>query len=116
LLAVAGDVCSDKKIFKMLATLHDVLQGEYKSREQICLNSSNFTQSNALAVDEITVITLHTSAQLIFICGIDSAYYGHEDLAILYSLKGTTTGEYLFLTIQKHFFEIGLGRIGNHGK
>jgi hypothetical protein len=42
-----------------------------------------------------------TAQLLIFICGIDATFMIHEELGGLCNLKGTATGEDLFIKVQE---------------
>jgi len=58
-------------------------------------------------MDESTDVC-DTAQLLIFICGIDDNFNVYEELVDLCSLKGTTTGEDLFESIDKALNNLGL--------
>lgn len=68
------------------------------------INSFNFF---SLAMDESTDVC-DTAQLLIFIRGIDDNFNVYEELADLCSLKGTTTGEDLFESINRCLNNLGL--------
>jgi len=61
----------------------------------------------SLAMDESTDVC-DTAQLLIFIRGIDDSFNVYEELADLCSLKGTTTGDDLFESIDKSLNNLGL--------
>jgi hypothetical protein len=67
--------------------------------EQLIIRAKLF-DCYALAMDESNDIT-DTVQLLLFICGINATFTVHEELGGLCSLKGTTTGEDLFLKVQE---------------
>jgi hypothetical protein len=67
--------------------------------EQLRIGAKSF-DCYALAKDESNDIT-DTAQLLVFIHGIDAIFMVHEELGGLCSLKGTTTGEDLFLKVEE---------------
>jgi hypothetical protein len=112
MLAVTEEVCPDKK--KVFENIN--LSARTCARcteelganlfEQLKTRAKSF-YSYALAMDESNDIT-DTVQLLIFIRRIYAATV-HEKLGGLYSLKGTTTGEDLFLKVQETLASLEAG-------
>lgn len=112
MLAVVDEICPDKKkdfedislsartCVRRTEELGNNLMQQLKDK----INSFNFF---SLAMDESTDVC-DTAQLLIFIRGIDDNFNVYEELADLCSLKGTTTGEDLFESIDKSLNNLGL--------
>ncbi|XP_060845827.1 general transcription factor II-I repeat domain-containing protein 2-like [Rhopalosiphum padi] len=111
MLAVVDEICPDKKkdfedislsartCVRRTEELGNNLMQQLKEK----INSFNFF---SLAMDESTDVC-DTAQLLIFIRGIDDDFNVYEELADLCSLKGTTTGEDLFKSIDKSLNNLG---------
>ncbi|KAK0137893.1 General transcription factor II-I repeat domain-containing protein 2 [Merluccius polli] len=112
ILAVAEEVCPDKR-----EALNGVsLSAPTMTRRVEELGDNVYEQLNekasqfkffALAMDESNDVQ-DTAQLLIFIRGVSASFEVSEELAALKSLKGTTTGEDIFVQVCKTMEELGL--------
>ncbi|KAK0133629.1 General transcription factor II-I repeat domain-containing protein 2 [Merluccius polli] len=112
ILAVAEEVCPDKR-----EALNGVsLSAPTMTRRVEELGDNVYEQLNekasqfkffALAMDESNDVQ-DTAQLLIFIRGVSASFEVSEELAALKSLKGTTTGEDIFVQVCKTMEDLGL--------
>lgn len=112
MLAVVDEICPDKRkdfedislfartCVRRTEELRNNLMQQLKEK----ISSFNFF---SLTMDESTDVC-NTAQLLIFMRGIDDNFNVYEELADLCSLKGTTTGEDLFESIDKSLNNLGL--------
>uniref|UniRef100_A0A9J8AS26 SPIN-DOC-like zinc-finger domain-containing protein n=1 Tax=Cyprinus carpio carpio TaxID=630221 RepID=A0A9J8AS26_CYPCA len=112
MLAVAEEVCPDKKdalnavslsATTMTRRIEDLGDNVY---DQLNKKASEF-EFFALAMDESNDVQ-DTAQLLIFIRGVSTSFEVSEELAALKSLKGTTTGEDIFVQVCKTMEELDL--------
>lgn len=112
MLAVAEEVCPDKNdAFNAVSLSAQTMTRRIEDMggnvfDQLREKASEF-KFFALAMDESNDVQ-DTAQLLIFIRGVNTRFEVSEELASLRSLKGTTTGEDLFVEVCKTMGELGL--------